>query len=159
MSFSDRFAAQVRAFNKSQSARAWSFVTGLIAAFYALGITVLASSAAFSTPYFDALIAILWAGGAIAGAASLIFLGLRSDPTARQLRIAVLGLWVGNLVACGNIFVLPIVFPLSLAPVLGGFIFLKQYSVLRGAVFLSLPFIVITVQIMNWALGFPLGAP
>ena len=123
-----------------------------------IGIAVLAGSVVFAAPSFETILALLWAGGAIAGATSLLVLGAIREPPELVRKAAHVGLWVGNFVASGNILVFPIVFPLALVPVIGGSIVLWQESVFGGALYMSLPFMSLAVIVVAWLVGIPLGA-
>lgn len=158
MPFAQRLAVQIEAFNQAQSVKAWSLVTGLIAVFYAVGITSLAGPAFTQLPDFESVVAVLWAGGAIFGAGALTALGIIDNPSAWQWRIARIGLWAGNLIVCATTLAIPIVFPLALVPVIGGFVALSQRSAVAGKFYLALPFVAFGAVVLNWALGSPIIA-
>ena len=157
MTFIRKFAAQVEAFNQAQKVKAWSFITGLVAAIYAIGITSLVSSRFSNAPDLETVIVVFWAAGAIFGAASLITFGIVNSPSKRQRRFGEIGLWAGNLVVSANTLVYPIVMPLALIPVIGGFVVLSQRSTVVGRVYLSLPFIAFGAVVLDWALGSPIA--
>ena len=157
MSFSDRLDAQLDEYRLRQKVRAWPLVTGLVAALYAAGIAWVAGQALFSAPFPEWLFIALWLGGAIYGAASLIAFGVIVDPSARQRRAFGIGLWAGNLVVCANTLVFPLILPLALIPVIGGFVVLSQRNAGLGKVYLGLPIASLGVTILGSYLSIPFG--
>lgn len=157
MPVADKFEAKIDAFDRAQKVKAWSLITGLIAAVYAVGITYMASPIFVETPDLESAVIAIWAGGAIFGAASLIALGIIDNPSAGEWRTTQIGLWVGNLVVCANTLAFPLVLPLALIPVIGGFVVLSRRSTVVRILYLSLPFVALGVSLLNWFLGMPIS--
>ncbi len=130
-------------------------MTGVIAGLYAAGVASLAGPALIKTPDLEWLFVILWAGGAIHGAVSLIAFGVIPEPSLRQRRFFEAGLWAGNLVVCANTLAFPLVLPLALIPAIGGCVVLSQRSTGLGKVYISLPFISLGLVILNSYLSTP----
>jgi len=154
MSFPDQFAIQIKLLSQAQRIEAWCLVTGLVASVYA---ALLAGAIYFAVPELNWVIVTSWTGGAIFGASTLIVLGVIGKMSILQWRIAQVGLWVGVLVVSTISFVFPIVLPIALVPVIGGYFALGRRTPLIAVVYVSLPFFALIATVLNLAFGSPIS--
>jgi len=158
MSFTDRLNADLDVYARTQREKAWSLVTGIIAALYAVGIIAIVWKFVFQSLGLESVVALLWAGGAICGAVSLLMFGVLSNPTEKHSRLGRVGLWIGNITVSSTIVVFPIVFPLSFLPVIGGFVIQRRFGTPGAVAYLLLPIIALGGLAVNWSLSTPINA-